>query len=78
MNFNNIHIRGIPESEWKEQGIKILVEETMTENFPDLLKKMRHKTRKHRESETDGSTEAPTKHSIIKMAKLRRRRSYKP
>ena len=38
MRCNNIHIMGIPEEEESEQGIENLFEETMTENFPNLVK----------------------------------------
>ena len=38
MKNSNIHILGIPEGEESEQGIKNLFEETMTENFPNLVK----------------------------------------
>ena len=42
---------GIPEEE-SEQGIKNLSEETMIENFPNLVKEKTHKSRKLRESQT--------------------------
>ena len=36
MKHNNIRIIGIPEGEEEEQGIEILFEKIMTENFPNL------------------------------------------
>ena len=39
MKQNNICIMGIPEGEESEQRIKNLLEEIMTKNFPNLLKK---------------------------------------
>ncbi|KAF6090839.1 hypothetical protein HJG60_012221 [Phyllostomus discolor] len=36
MKHNNIQIIGIPEGEEKGQGIKILFEKIMTENFPNM------------------------------------------
>ena len=32
----NLHIIGIPQGEQKEEGIEIIFEETMSENFPNL------------------------------------------
>ena len=37
MKHNNIHIVGIPEGEEEEQGIEILFEKVMMENFPNLM-----------------------------------------
>ena len=50
MKHNNIHIIGTPEGEEdKEQGIENLFENVMMENFPNLMQKKSHKSRKHRE-----------------------------
>ena len=38
MKCNNIHILGIPEGEEEEQGIQILFEKVMMENFPNLMR----------------------------------------
>ena len=38
MKHNNIHIIGVPEWEEREQRIKNLFEEIVTENFSNLVK----------------------------------------
>ena len=44
---------GIQEGEESEQGIEILFEEIMTENFPNLVKEKNMKIQEvHRESQT--------------------------
>ena len=48
----NIHITVGPEGEEKEQEIGNLFEKVMKENFPNLVKEINIKTRKHRESQT--------------------------
>ena len=45
---HNIGIMGIPEREESEQGIENLFEEIMTENFPNMVGKDTHKSKKHR------------------------------
>ena len=37
MKHNNIWVIGVPEGEEREQGIKNLSEEIITENFPNLV-----------------------------------------
>ena len=37
MKYNSMRIIGIPEEE-EEQGIEILLEKVMTENFPKLMR----------------------------------------
>ena len=59
MKHNNIHIIGIPEREEKEQRIENLFEKVMMENFPMLMKKKSHKSRKHRESQSRGTQRGP-------------------
>ena len=47
MKHNNIHIIGLLEGEGREQGIKNLFEEIMTENIPNSVKEKNiHKSRK--------------------------------
>ena len=50
MKHSNIPIMGIPEGEESEQGIKNLLEEIMTKNFPNLVKK---------KDTSPGNTESP-------------------
>ena len=50
MKHNNICIMGIPEGEESEQGIKNLLEEIMTKNFPNLVKQKDRQVQKLRES----------------------------
>ena len=38
MKHNNIRIIGIPEGEQEEEGIEILFEKVMMENFPNLMR----------------------------------------
>ena len=51
MKHDNICIIGIPEGEEEDQGIENLFEKVMMENFPNLMSKKSHKSRKHRESQ---------------------------
>ena len=51
---SNIHIRGVPEGEEKEQGIGNLFEKIIKENFPNLVKKVDIQL-------CSGSTESPGK-----------------
>ena len=39
---------GVPEGEEGEQGIENLFEKIMTENFPNLMKELTYKSRKHK------------------------------
>ena len=48
----NIHIRGVPEGEEKEQEIGNLFEKIMEENFPNLQKEIDMQARNHRESQS--------------------------
>lgn len=52
VEHNNIHIIGVLKGKEREQGIENLLKKIMTENFPDLVRKMIHKSRKCRESKT--------------------------
>ena len=51
MKRNDICIIGIPEGEEEEERIENLFEKIMMENFPNLMREMSHKSRKHRESQ---------------------------
>ena len=50
IKFANLRIKGIPEGEEREKGIKNVFEEIIAENFPNLKKEMYQGT---------GSTEGP-------------------
>ena len=72
MKHNNIHIIRLPEGEQREQRVKNLFEEIMTENFPNLVKEKRHSS--------PGSPGAPNKMNpkrpipkniMAKMAKVK-------
>ena len=62
MKCNNICIIGIPEGE--EQGIENLFEKVMMENFPNLIEKKSHKSRKHRESQSRGTQTSPLQDTL--------------
>ena len=71
MRPNNNHIMGISEGEESEQGIKNLFEETMTENFPNLVKE--------KDTQVQGAQKIPNnldpkrpilRHIILKMTRL--------
>ena len=47
---SNIQIIGVPEGEEEEQEIENLFEIIMKENFPNFVKEIEYKSRKHRES----------------------------
>ena len=51
-HVDNICIEGIPKREEREQGIKNLLEEIMTKNFPNLVKE---------KDTSPGSSESPQK-----------------
>ena len=59
MKWNNIHIIGIPEGKEKEQGIENLFEKVMMGNFPNLMRKKSHMSRKHRGSQRRGTQRDP-------------------
>ena len=58
---NNIHIMGIPEGEESKQGIENLFEEIMTENFPNLVKKIDIKVQEVQSPKLDELKEAHNK-----------------
>ena len=64
MKRNNIFIIGIPEGEEEEQGTENLFEKVMMENFPMLMKKKSHKSRKHRESQSRGTQRGPQQDTL--------------
>ena len=55
----NIHMRGVPEGEEKEQEIGYLFENIMKENFPNLVKEIDMQSRKHRESQSSWAQRGP-------------------
>ena len=59
MKRNNIFIIERPEGEEEEQGIENLFEKVMMENFPMLMKKKSHKSRKYRESQSRRTQRGP-------------------
>ena len=56
---SNIHIMGVPGGEEKEQKIGNLSEKIIKENFPNLVKEIHIKFRKHRESQTRWTQRGP-------------------
>uniref|UniRef100_A0A8D1G5F2 L1 transposable element RRM domain-containing protein n=1 Tax=Sus scrofa TaxID=9823 RepID=A0A8D1G5F2_PIG len=73
IKWANLHIIGIPEGKEEEKGIENILEEIMTENFPNL---------KHTDIKVQEAQRAPNKpnlnrvtlrHIIIKMAKVKER-----
>ena len=72
---NNIRIIRIPEREEKEQGIKNLFEEIMTENFP---KEKRHISPGSAKSQIRWTQTGPCqRHIIIKMLKVKNKERLK-
>ena len=72
----NLHIIGILEGEEKEKGIENIIEEIISENYPNL---------KHTDIKTHGAQRASNKlnpkrptprHIVIKMAKLKIKRGF--
>ena len=62
MKCNNIHIRGIPEGEEKEEGIENLFVKVMMENFPNL---MAEKVTQIQETQSPNLEEPKEAHSKI-------------
>ena len=58
---SNISIIVVPEGEEKEQGTRNLSEKIVKEIFLNLVKEIDSKSRKHRESKTNGCKEAHSK-----------------
>ena len=55
----SIWIIGVSEGEEEGQEIETLFEKIMKENFPNLVKEIDRKSRKHRESQTSWTQEGP-------------------
>ena len=71
-HVDNICIEGIPKREEREQGIKNLLEEIMTKNFPNLMKEKDIQVQAAQRVPDKMDTKRPTpRHIIIKMAKLK-------
>ena len=72
MKHNNICIMGTPEGEGSEQVIENLLEEIMTENFPDLVKEKVTQVQEPQRDPNRLYPKRPTpRHIIIKMTKLK-------
>ena len=61
MKHNNICTIGLQEVEMREQGIKNLFEEIMTENLPNLVKEKDTLVQKVQSPKKDGPEEVHTK-----------------
>ena len=71
MKRNNIHIIGIPEGEEEEQGIEIMFEKVMMENFPNLMRETVTQIQESQRVPSKRNRKRPTvRHIIIKMAKF--------
>ena len=72
MKNNNISIMGIPEGEEREQGIKNLFEEIMTEIFPKLVKEKDTQVQKAQRVPNKLDPKRSTlRHILIKMTSLK-------
>ena len=71
MKHNNICIVGIPEREESEQGIENLIQEIMTKNFPNLVKKKDIQIQETQRVLNKLHTNRPTLRYIIKMTRLK-------
>ena len=68
IKHNNIHIIGIPEEE--ERGAENLFQEIITENFCNLGKEMKTRSKRHRKTPKRINKSRPTpRHIVIKFAK---------
>ena len=71
----NIRIMGILEGEERDQGIKSLFEEIMTENFPNLVKEKDTQVQESQRVPNKLDPERPTMwHIILKWQSLKTRR----
>ena len=71
MKRNNIHIIGIPEGEEEEQGIEILFQKVMIENFPNLMREKVTQLQETQRVPSKRNPKRPTaRHIIIKTAKF--------
>ena len=69
---NNIHIMGIPEGEEREQGFENLFEETITKNFPNMVKEKVSQVQKSQRVPSNLDPKRPIpRHIIIKMTRLK-------
>ena len=69
----NLCIIGIPEGEEKEKGIENIFEEIMAENFPNLKDTDIKIKEAQRAPNKLNPTRPPSRHIIIKMAKVKGR-----
>ena len=70
IKWANLHIIGIPEGKEKEKGIENLLEEIMSENFPNL-KETVIKIQEAQRAPNKLNPNKPTPRHIIKMAKIK-------
>ena len=76
MKHNNIFNIGIPEGEEREQGIKNLFEEIITEHFPNLWKKTNTQVQEAQTVPIKMNTKrSSARHIIIKMTKVKDKRA---
>ena len=80
MKHNNIHIKGIPKGEGKEQGIENLFEKELIENFPNLMREKVTQIQETLRVPSKRNPKRPTaRHIIIKMANFQdKERILKP
>ena len=72
MKYNNIRKMGIPEGEERDQGIENLFEEIMTENCPNLVKKIDIHVQEVQRVPNKMNLKTPTsRHIVIKMLKVK-------
>ena len=72
MKCNNIHIMGIPKGEWSELRFEYLFEDTMTENFPHLVKEKDTQVQKSHKDPNKMYPKRPIpRHIIINTSKLK-------
>ena len=70
MKHNNTHIIGIPERE-EEQGLEILFEKLVMENFPNLMREKVTQIQETQRVPRKRNPKRPTaRHIIIKMTKF--------
>nr|KAF6492434.1 hypothetical protein HJG59_009637 [Molossus molossus] len=69
---NNICITGVPEEKENEQGIENIIEEIVTENFPNLVKEEGIQVLEAQKASSKKNPNRPTpRHIVIKMPKIK-------
>ena len=78
MKHTNIYIIGVPEGEERDQGIQNLFEDTMTENFCNLVKEKDTQVQEAQRIPNKMNPKSPTlRNIIIKMVKVKKIRILK-